>query len=196
MTNEEFLQKAPFLKVREGGKDSIMAFDCAPSDLLKAVDVAKSCGFDMLSDIASLDMGEDEKPRFSCVYHFYSTTNKEYLRLVCACESEESPKLPSLSSYFGNANWFEREAFDMMGIVFENHPDLRRILMWDSYPYNPLRKDFPLAGKDAPIPEIYEDVSGDAPLKVVPAPMEGGPFHSNAGAKTSAEKEPRSHQQI
>ena len=196
MNIEEFLSKAPFLSPREGGKDSIAAFNCPPADLLKAVEAAKACGFDMLCDIASIDMGVGAAPRFGCVYHFYSTAEKSYLRIAAMCESASAPELPSLTPFFGNADWFEREAFDMMGIKFAGHPDLRRILMWDAYPWHPLCKDFPLAGKDAPTPEFYEDSVGDDPMNVGPAPMEGGPFHSPAGAEFSAGNEPRSFGKI
>ena len=83
----------------------------------------------------------------------------------------------------------------MMGIVFEGHPDLRRILMWDKYEWHPLRKDFPLAGRESTLPDTYEDAVGDDPMFVKPAPMEGGPFHSEPGAKFAACKEPRSREQ-
>ena len=117
---------------------------------------------------------------------------KYYLRLASFAESAENPKLQSISDIFANANWFEREAFDMMGIVFEGHPDLRRILMWENYPWHPLRKDFPLAGREAPLPPLF-DGQTDSDAAIIPAPEEGGPFHSpSAGVSTAAEKEPRS----
>ena len=64
----------------------------------------------------------------------------------CACPDNQSPSIPSVSSVFPAANWHERETFDMFGIKFSDHPNLKRILMWDDYPYFPLRKEFPLAG--------------------------------------------------
>ena len=70
----------------------------------------------------------------------------------------------------------------MFGIKFEGHPDLRRILMWEGYPYFPLRKDFPLAGKPSEMPDVaFSD----------PAPLEGGPFVTMAGGKDSIQREPR-----
>ena len=111
--------------------------------------------------------------------------------MAVVCESAEEPKLPSLCPVFKGADWLEREAFDMMGIVFEGHPRLARILMWDSYPWHPLRKDFPLEGREAPLPPTFEGNENAA--KVVPAPEEGGPFHSpSGGVKFVAQKEPRS----
>ena len=68
--------------------------------------------------------------------------------------SEEKSKLPSVIGVWHTANWHEREIYDMMGIHFRGHPDLRRILMWEGYPYFPLRKDFPLAGKPSEMPGV------------------------------------------
>jgi NADH-quinone oxidoreductase subunit C len=94
-------------------------------------------------------------------------------------------RVPSVSSLHPGANWHEREAFDMFGIVFEGHPDPRRILMWDSYPYHPLRKDFPLAGIEVPFPAA--DVAEVTGQKVEPAPMMGGPFVSHGGKLSEGE---------
>ena len=79
-------------------------------------------------------------------------------------------------------NWHEREVYDLMGIRFSGHPDLRRILMWEGYPYHPLRKDFPLAGKPTDLP-------GVAFTKVTP--MEGGPFVTLPISSDSIAREPR-----
>jgi NADH-quinone oxidoreductase subunit C len=80
------------------------------------------------------------------------------------------------------AEWHEREAYDMMGVKFADHPNLKRILMWEGYPYFPLRKDFPLEGKPT-------DVPGVAFTNI--APMAGGPFVTVAGGKDSTAREPR-----
>ncbi len=85
-------------------------------------------------------------------------------------------------SVWRTANWHEREIYDMMGIRFRGHPDLRRILMWEGYPYFPLRKDFPLAGKPSELP-------GVAFTKVTP--MEGGPFVTLPSSSDSIAREPR-----
>jgi NADH-quinone oxidoreductase subunit C len=90
-----------------------------------------------------------------------------------------------VSSLHPGANWHEREAFDMFGIRFDGHPDPRRILMWDAYPYHPLRKDFPLAGIEVPLPAA--DVAEVTGQTVEPAPMMGGPFVSPGGKMSEGE---------
>ena len=136
--------------------------------------------FDYLVDLCSID-NDDEAPRWTVVYHIYSYNYFRHLRLKVNVGEEES-KLPSVASIWRTANWHEREVFDMMGIDFTGHPDMRRILMWEGYPYHPLRKDFPLAGKPSEMPDVaFTD----------PIPLEGGPFVTTPGNKDSAEREPR-----
>ena len=100
--------------------------------------------FDLLADVCGIDMNTPTK-RFGVIYNLYSTANKHRIRLKTFTE-EEHPKLPSVTGLWGTANWHERETFDMFGIIFEGHPDLRRIYMPDEFEYHPLRKDFPLMG--------------------------------------------------
>ena len=98
--------------------------------------------------------------------------------------------MPSVSDVYPAANWHERETFDMFGIHFSNHPNLKRILMWDEYPYYPLRKEFPLAGIDTPLPAA--DVVEVTQASVEPAPMMGGPFvSSNSNSGPISNSEPR-----
>ncbi len=141
---------------------------------------AKSIGFNYLVDISSLDnYGED--PRWTVVYHIRNIVNGTEIRLKTDINEEKS-ELPSVFGVWRTANWHEREIYDMMGIRFSGHPDLRRILMWEGYPYHPLRKDFPLAGKPTDLP-------GVAFTRVTP--MEGGPFVTVAGGNDSIAREPR-----
>ena len=113
---------------------------------------AKSFGLDYLVDISSIDnYGED--PRWTVVYHLRAIGNGTEICLKTDV-SEEKSELPSVLPVWRTANWHEREIYDMMGIRFAGHPDLRRILMWEGYPYHPLRKDFPLAGKPSDLPGV------------------------------------------
>ena len=140
----------------------------------------KDLGFDYLVDVSSLDnYGED--PRWTVVYHLRSLANGCELRVKTSV-SEEKSELPTIIGVWRTANWHEREIYDMMGIRFRGHPDLRRILMWEGYPYFPLRKDFPLAGKPSTVPEV-------AFTRV--APLEGGPFVTTPGGRDTIEREPR-----
>jgi NADH-quinone oxidoreductase subunit C len=143
----------------------------------------KELGFDYLVDISSLDnYGAD--PRWTIVYHLYGYGHHCHLRLKTDV-SEEKSELPTVSGVWRTANWHEREIYDMMGIRFQGHPDLRRILMWEGYPYFPLRKDFPLAGKPTDLP--------GAPFTRT-APEEGGPFVTQPGGRDSRAREPRAHE--
>ena len=156
-------------------------YTIAASDLRK---IAKFCrdelSFDYLLDIASIDDFGNE-PRFEIVYHLYSMPHAAHLRLKLTI-SEEINAVDTVSDIWPTANWHEREIYDMMGIKFNGHPDLRRILMWDGYPYFPLRKDFPLAGLPSEMPDV-------AFTKVTP--LEGGPFVTVPSTAGSKDREPR-----
>ena len=146
--------------------------------------VAKFCrdelSFDYVIDITSID-NFGEEPRFEIVYHLYSMSDSIHLRFKLKVP-EETGAVDTVSDIWPTANWHEREAYDMMGIKFNGHPDLRRILMWEGYPYFPLRKDFPLEGLPSEMPDI-------AFTKVTP--MEGGPFVTVPSTATSKDREPR-----
>ena len=139
-----------------------------------------SLQFNFLLDISSVDnAGED--PRFEMVYELYSLETHLHLRLKCTVP-EDDAAVDSVVGVWPTANWHEREVWDMMGIRFHDHPDLRRILMWEGYPFHPLRKEFPLAGKPSEMPDVA--FTGTAPL-------EGGPFVTAPGSG-AADREPRS----
>lgn len=137
-------------------------------------------GFNFLLDISSIDNFEHE-PRYEVVYELYSLGNGLHLRLKTTA-TEDEPEVPTVCDFWPTANWHEREVWDMMGIRFARHPDLRRIIMWDGYPYHPLRKDFPLEGK-------FSDVPGVAFTE--PAPLAGGPFVTTPVEGTTEVREPR-----
>ena len=146
-------------------------------------------GFDFLVDLTAIDNGEDALPRFTVVYHLFSTTRMEYVRIATACPGGADATAPSVTSLWPGANWHEREAFDMFGIRFDGHPDLRRILMWDGYPHHPLRKEFPLAGIETTLPDL--EVVAETGTKVIAAPMMGGPFVASPGEMNLTDAEPR-----
>jgi NADH-quinone oxidoreductase subunit C len=106
--------------------------------------------FDLLADLCGIDMNTPER-RFGVIYNLYSLKNKFRLRLKTFTE-EEDPKVPTVTGVWGTANWHERETFDMFGIVFVGHPDLRRVYMPEEFEHHPLRKDFPLMGIPGSIP--------------------------------------------
>jgi NADH-quinone oxidoreductase subunit C len=165
-----------FPQAVERASGDCLAFSVPPEVLLDVLRFLRDeRGFDLLSDISGIDWGVDVSPRFGVAYHVFSTTAFEHVRVVTSCTStNESPSVPSAVSLWPAADWHEREAFDMFGIRFDGHPDLRRILMWDEYPYFPMRKDFPLAGIETPLPD--DEVAAETGAKVRPAPMAGGPF--------------------
>ncbi len=102
-------------------------------------------GFDFLSDLCGVDyLGRD--PRFEVVYHLYSMQHKHRLRMKVSV-TEGDAVVPSVTSVWKTADWHERECYDLFGISFSEHPDLRRILTPDGFKDHPLRKDFPLRGR-------------------------------------------------
>lgn len=104
----------------------------------------KQFEFTYLADIVSLDHYTDER-RFEVCYNLISMTNRQRLRVSVFVE-EDDPVLPTITDLWTGANWYEREAFDMMGIRFENHPDFRRIYMPEDFEWYPMRKEFPQLG--------------------------------------------------
>ena len=120
------------------------------SDLLKIVQELKESGFDMLRLISSLDYSD----KFFIVYHFLSTVNSNVFTLKVPLIKSDASKIDSLCDLYDSANWLEREVYDLMGIEFINHPNLKRILLpldWEGYT---LRKDYV-------IPNEYHGISKD-----------------------------------
>lgn len=147
-------------------------------------EVAKFCcdelGFDYLLDISSVD-NFGEEPRFEVVYELYSMSMAVHLRVKIRV-SEDDLTVQTLSDIWPAADWHEREVYDMMGLRFTDHPDLRRILMWEGYPYFPLRKEFPLEGLPSNMPDVAFTSA---------APLEGGPFVTAPSTATTKDREPR-----
>ena len=153
-----------------------------PADILtEAMRYAKeSCGFDMLLCVSSVDnLGQE--PRYEVNYTITQAETGVNL-LVRVPVSESNLAVPSMVPVWISANWLEREQYDLMGIEFVGHPDLRRIMMWEGYPYHPLRKDFPVEGKETELPGVAFTEK---------APTAGGPFTTRPGVMTAGEREPR-----
>jgi len=109
--------------------------------------------FTMLSDVTCVDwLGEEE--RFEVVYHLYSMRHRHRVRLKARVK-EEAASLPSVVPVWRAANWFEREVYDMYGVRFEDHPDLRRLLLYPEFEGHPLRKDYPLNGEQ-PLVSLHD----------------------------------------
>ena len=143
----------------------------------------KDLSFDYLVDLTAVDnLGVN--PRYEVVYGLYSYSDSCHLRIKVGVDESER-EVPSVVSLWPTANWHEREAFDMIGVTFSDHPDMRRILMWEGYPYYPLRKDFPLAGKTSDMPDVAFSE---------PVPLEGGPFVTSPSSATTDKREPRSRE--
>ncbi len=112
---------------------------------------APAARFEQLVDLCGIDYstygdGRWEGPRFAAVSHLLSVSLNQRLRVRVFCTDDDFPVLPSVTSLWASANWYEREAFDLYGIVFEGHEDLRRILTDYGFIGHPFRKDFPLSG--------------------------------------------------
>ena len=116
-------------------------------DVVKYLHDDESERYDYLSDVTAVEYRDLELP-LQVVWHIRSLPHRRFLRLKAEIPKGEPLKVPSVMPVYSGADWLERECFDMFGIQFEGHPDLRRILMWEQYAEGyPLRKDFPLRGR-------------------------------------------------
>lgn len=136
----------------------------APADYLEAMQILRShpaCQFEQLIDLCGVDYSDYgnaayEGSRFAAVVHLLSVNLNQRLRVQCFAADDDFPVLPSLTGLWASANWYEREAFDLFGIVFEGHEDLRRILTDYGFIGHPFRKDFPVSGH---VEMIYDEVA-------------------------------------
>jgi len=138
VVESEFQHGAPIVRI-------------APQRLLEVMTFLRddpACRFELLSDLCGMDlsMTRPDGPRFDVVYHLYSVEHGHVLTVKTAVG--DGDEAPSVTGIWLTANWHEREAYDMFGIGFAGHPDLRRILMPDEFDAFPLRKDFPLEGRE------------------------------------------------
>ncbi len=137
--DEEIERKFSLEKIETA--DEIPTFYCHRENLIPLMEKLKG-DYEILLDITAVDyLGKREK-RFEVVYHLLSLSQKKRLRIKVRVD--EGEKVSTLSFLWKNANWLEREVYDMFGIEFEGHPDLRRILLYPEFKGHPLRKDYPL----------------------------------------------------
>lgn len=138
--------------------------------------------FDMFVDLCGVDYPTREEGRFELVLHLYSTSRRHRVRLKARVGDQEGDgaEIDSITEVWSGANWFEREAYDLMGITFKGHPDLRRILMYPEFEGHPLRKDYP-ANKTQPLVPYRTESEAGVPLdKLTPfGADEGMPFGRN-----------------
>jgi len=114
-------------------------------EICRFLKTAPGLEFNFLSDLCGADRGPEEEPRFEVNYHLFSTTKHHRLRLKVLL-NDNDPHVQSVAGVWRTANWHERETFDLLGVIFDGHPDLRRILLPDDWQGHALRKDFPLRG--------------------------------------------------
>jgi NADH-quinone oxidoreductase subunit C len=122
-----------------------LTVEIAPERIVEACLFLKSDRqFERLSTVTAVDRYPSQ-PRFEVVYHLQSIAHNQRLRLKCRLTADR-PEIDSVTAVWRSANWFEREVFDLFGVIFRNHPDLRRILMPEDWEGHPLRKDYPVTG--------------------------------------------------
>lgn len=145
---QRFQEKIKETSVQFGDEVLVIDKDSLP-DVVKFLK-AEPYAYAMLLDLTCVDyLGRE--PRFDMVYHLYSLSNKHRLRIKAQL-SEKDLSIDSLTAIWKNANWLEREVFDLFGVNFNGHPDLRRIFMYDGFEGFPLRKDYPLRKRQPRIP--------------------------------------------
>jgi NADH-quinone oxidoreductase subunit C len=147
------------------GETTLVLAPAAIADVCLALRDASDLRFNFLADITAVDWPERE-PRFDVVYHLLSLETRSVVRLKVRVgePDEDEPQVPSVTSVWPTANWYEREIYDLFGIAFTGHPDLRRILMPTDWVGHPLRKDYPLTGITLPEPHWGGQVPFGAPL--------------------------------
>jgi NADH-quinone oxidoreductase subunit C len=145
---QEHFGAAVFASHAEHGDHTALVDRAALSEMLRFCrDDAALC-FDMLMDLTAVDYltypGREDAPRFEVVYHLYSVPHNHRLRIKAGVE-EDDPVVPTAVPLWPIADWFEREVWDMFGLRFQEHPDLRRLLLYEQFEGHPLRKDYPVS---------------------------------------------------
>jgi len=121
-----------------------LTLEVAPADLVRAAAALKAAGYNFFEDMTAVDWFPAE-PRFQLSYHLLSHALREHIRLVARVVGDK-PEVESITALWPSANYYEREVFDLFGVNFLNHPNMRRIMMPDEWVGHPLRKDYPVEG--------------------------------------------------
>ena len=156
------------------GDDTILVQADHRLDVARWLARSPELAFDMLMDSTAVDWLEEE-PRFEVVDHLFSTSRHHRIRLKCRVD-EDSLRLPSLAPLYASAIWMERETYDMYGIEFDGHPDLRRILLYPEFKGHPLRKDYDKLQAWPLFDERYAGVR-EKPVVIHPNPGDQEPSH-------------------
>lgn len=133
------------------------------TEFFKLLKLDSELSFNVFLSVTATDWLDDKDERFELVYHLLSTTRLHRIRIKISLP-ENALKIPSLVPLWKGANYMEREVFDMYGVEFVDHPDLRRILMYDEFVGYPLRKDYPVQGKQPRVPLRSPEVENTARL--------------------------------
>ena len=160
------------------GDDTAVVAPALWKEVCKFLREDPQMSFDMFVDLCGVDY-PDRDPRFEVVLHLYSIARRHRVRLKARVGDAEGEgaELDSVTEVWVGANWFEREAYDLVGISFKGHPDLRRILMYPEFEGHPLRKDYPANLTQPLVPYRTEEEAGVILDKVAPfGPDEGMPF--------------------
>ncbi len=147
--NEQFKESIELVSEYRG-ELTVVVKKQAIADICRFLRDDEELAFDSLRDICGVDYYRPND-RYEVVYNLFSLKNKFRLRLKVKV-TEEDPHIPTVTAVWPAANWPERETFDMYGVIFDGHPDLRRIYLPEEFEYHPLRKDFPLMGIPGSLP--------------------------------------------
>jgi NADH-quinone oxidoreductase subunit C len=147
------------------GETTIIVPPARIVELCQALRDAPELRYDFLADVTAVDW-PDRVPRYDVVYHLLSIPTRAVVRLKVRVgdEEEDTPHVPTVTGVWTSANWCEREIYDLFGIIFDGHPDLRRIMMPEDWTSHPLRKDYPLTGFALPDPHWGGQVPFGEPL--------------------------------
>ena len=161
MSEERIQQVAAALAERVGGEvsrdNNQTVVRVARERIVEAATILRDAfGFQAAEDITAVDYWQRREPRFDVVYHFFSYEHGDAITLRVAVDDGET--MPSITGVFPGANWYERELFDMFGIPFEGHPDLRRIIMPYDWEGHPLRKDYPLGCEEPQFTFNFDEI--------------------------------------